>query len=528
MPSTNIQGLNYSDSQNELVNKLNNNFDEIIELHGGVQGTVGITGGDGPIGSVGNPGSLGISGERGTRWFVRNSDPGGTGTYAVEGDYWVEISTTEIYIFTENGWEYTGYNLSTQPELFTNIPYTSLGGSAGTAITQDQISPSIYTFVVGDNTPEDVPLINSKLSKFVISTDSSINDGPILEFSKSDLEDGSISDVSGHPRIYWGNFNPTNKDLVMEIPGGSFDIGGSGGLEVNASNITLESSTGITFDNVYLVNATGGININTPSGTSEIISTVLNVGATFTNISKGLHLNPTLTAYDVPTIYVDSGTTGGLKTERTGETFADLSHDYYNVRLETNGATGLTESPFFINTKGKIKTNKVDGGITYPSSIPGATSTSSGNLIYWYLLGRTSTPLPTSSTDYEPFPLEDGNIAVINPYTVFNNPSSYCGIGIYSDADYSWGATGGLQRGESLRFSAYCSNNTTTSSLNAQGFKYIGYGKKPSTGITLVQTLPFLSRAVDFIISRGATGSETSVSYLAYGSSGGSGGSFYF
>ena len=527
MPSTNIQGLNYSDSQNQLVNKLNSNFDEIIELHGGVQGTIGITGGDGPIGSVGNAGSVGLSGERGTRWFVRSSGPGGTGEYAVEGDYWVEISTTKIYIFTESGWEYTGYNLSTQPELFTSVPYTSIGGSAGTAITQDQTSPSLYTFVVADDTPEDIPLINSNLSKFVISTDNSINDGPLLEFSKSDLEDGSISDISGHPKLYWSDFSPSTRNLSLEAPGGSFDIGGSGGIEVNASNITLESATGITFDNLYLIQATGGISINSPLGTTEISSAVLNVGPTFSNISKGLHLQPTLSS-PVPTINVNSGTTGGLKTERLLDAFDVISHDIYNVRLETNGATGQTESPFYINTKGKIKTNKVDGGITYPSSVPGATSTSSGNLIYWYLLGRTSTPLPSFSTDYEPFPLEDGNIAVINPYTTFNNSSSNCGIGIYSDSDYSWGATGGLQNGESIRVTAYCSNDVVTSSTNAQGFRYVGYGKKPASGITLVQTLPFLSRAVDFIISRGATGSGTSVSYMAYVSSGGSGGSFYF
>jgi hypothetical protein len=119
--------------------------------------------------------------------------------------------------------------------------------------------------------------------------------------------------------------------------------------------------------------------------------------------------------------------------------------------------------------------------------------------------------------------LESGNIAVINPYT---SASRYVGIGIYSDSDYSWGSTGGLENGQSIRVSAYCSQNPLGSS-NSSGFKYIGYGKN-SSNITSVATLPFLATSVDFVISRGATGSGTSVNYIAYGNNGGSGGSFYF
>ena len=197
--------------------------------------------------------------------------------------------------------------------------------------------------------------------------------------------------------------------------------------------------------------------------------------------------------------------------------------------MESNGATA-SESQFFIDTKGKIKTNKVDGGITYPSSVPGATGATGSNLVYWYLAARTSAPAAAapSSGALRPFPLNNGNIAIINPYTNQTYSSSYCGIGIYSHSDYSWGSTGGLERGQSIRFSAYCSQNPVTSSTSTlNGFKYIGYGRNNSN-MTTVATLPFYATAVDFVISRGATGSGTSVDYLAYGSGGGSGGSFYF
>jgi hypothetical protein len=522
MPNTNIQGLNYSDSQNELVNKLNNNFDDLIEFHGGVQGNIGPTGGDGAIGLQGLNGNSGITGPRGSRWFVESSQPGGTGTYAVEGDYWVDASTSEIYIFTDSGWQYTGYTLASQNILFRDVAYTSIGGSAGTSITENQNSPSLYTFVLGDQSPDLAPLINKELSKFEISTDTSVNDGGLLEFSKSDLEDGSISDYSSHPIFSWGSASSTNPDLNLDVLGGKFSVGGSAGIEILASNITMDSATGITFDGVYTVQATGGINLNFPLGNTTILSANLETGATFTSIKKALSLSPTLTS-STPSIYVSSGTTGALKTERPLEGFDNLSHSVYNVMLESNGATAA-ESQFFINTKGKIKTNKVDGGITYPSSIPGATAQYGPNFVYWYLLARTSSPAASSNVNtYRPFPLTSGNIAVINPYT----STRYVGIGIYSDPDYSWGSTGGLGNGESIRVSAYCSINPGSSSSNSSGFKYIGYGKN-SSNITSVTTLPFLATSVDFIISRGATGSGTSVDYLAYGSSGGSGGSFYF
>lgn len=525
MPNTNIQSLNYSDSQNQIVDKLNNNFDELIEIHGGVQGNIGITGGKGPIGSAGVQGSLGIKGPRGTRWFVRSSQPGGTGTYAVEGDYWVEVSTSKIYIFTDSGWVDTGYTLSSQDILFRDVTYTSIGGSSGTSITENQTSPSLYTFVLGDESPEDAPLINRNLSKFVVSTDTSVDDGALLEFSKSDVEDGSISDYSSHPVFYWNSFNPSNLDLNFEIPGGKFIAGASGSMEISASSMTMESATGITFDGVYSIQATGGINLNFPSGNTTLRSQNIGVGTTFTSINRSLSLSPNLSS-SIPSIYVSSGSTGGLMTQRTGDDYWNISHSVYNLMLESNGPTG-SQSQFYINTKGKIKTNKIDGGITYPSSIPGATAKAGGNIIYWYLLARTSAPSASSNTGtYRPFPLVDGNIAVINPYTVQQYYGSYCGIGIYSYSDYSWGTTGGLNRGESLRFSAYCSQNPSgTSTLS--GFKYIGYGRNNSDINTAV-TLPFFATSVDFIISRGATGSGTSVDYLAYGTSGGSGGSFYF
>jgi hypothetical protein len=57
MPVTNIESLSYNDPQNLSVDKLNNNFDEIVELHGGTQGIFGPTGNRGEIGQSGEIGA---------------------------------------------------------------------------------------------------------------------------------------------------------------------------------------------------------------------------------------------------------------------------------------------------------------------------------------------------------------------------------------------------------------------------------------------------------------------------------------
>ena len=104
MPNKNISFLNYSDNQDELLDKINKNFDEIVELHGGSQGLTGPEGDKGPIGERGMIGKRGASGPRGTRWFVQNTQPAGTSNYVAEGDYWVDSNTGGIYIFTSSGW----------------------------------------------------------------------------------------------------------------------------------------------------------------------------------------------------------------------------------------------------------------------------------------------------------------------------------------------------------------------------------------------------------------------------------------
>ena len=121
MPNTNIQALSYSDDQSQLINKLNNNFDEIVELHGGTRGTVGPTGDRGAIGDSGTFGHTGLDGARGTRWFVSSLAPAGS---AQEGDYRIDSITSNIYTLELTGWNPTGYNIRSGGDLFRTSDFT--------------------------------------------------------------------------------------------------------------------------------------------------------------------------------------------------------------------------------------------------------------------------------------------------------------------------------------------------------------------------------------------------------------------
>jgi hypothetical protein len=175
MPKTNIIPLNYSDDQSVIIDRINNNFDETIELHGGAQGVVGVTGPTGAIGEIGPVGSIGFKGIRGSKWFISTLDPaGGIGETLVTGDFWLDRTTGGISIFSDSGWVDTGYNINPYGSAFKAIDsryspgLTGPAGITGSSIIYNQTSPELYSFILADDNPEFIDL-NLASSKFVIS-----------------------------------------------------------------------------------------------------------------------------------------------------------------------------------------------------------------------------------------------------------------------------------------------------------------------------------------------------------------------
>jgi hypothetical protein len=516
MPNTNIQSLNYSDDQSQIVSKLNNNFDEIVELHGGTQGTIGITGPRGAIGDIGNFGPTGISGGRGTRWFVSSSQPAG---YAQEGDYWIDTNSS-IYILESSGWNWTGYNIGNSSSLFNVSNYFYSGGT-GSAIQLNQVIPQNYLFVLSDVTPES-GVLNELLSKFSLSTNSSVNDSPLLEFSRSDIEDGSIADYSLHPVFYWPSAIPTENSLGLRIPGGAFNIGVSGGFEASFNSLTINSQKDTNIDYGATsgsgIFATGGYNVSA-AGEFKITSKYMNISG-----GSGSILDPVQSVVTLPGtsphVYVTPTGVTGIRSSRTGDTYSKLSPSVYHLSLESS-----SNREFWLSTKGKLRTNKVRESITYSSITPTATGSSgSTNPINWYFVSRTS----ATGGAY----LTNGNTVIINPS---GTTSTLVGIGLYNSADENWGTTGGLMMGQSIDITIH---NSSDASGSINGFKYIGVGTGATASCVTKVTLPFYAKTVDLTVARGMTsGALTTVYYRAYapwsytgavGSTGGSGGSFTY
>ncbi len=518
MPITNIQYINSGDDESEFIDKVNHNFDEIIEAHGGSQGIVGPTGSIGAFGDSGIAGPTGVSGPRGTRWFAQSSQPSGSGDTVMEGDFWVETLSGDIYEFTESGWTATGYSISSGSSIFTSIQSSQIAGGTGNSVLLNQILPENYVFILADVIPSS-GILNESLSKFVISSDTSVNDSPLLEFSRTDLENGTISDYSLHPTFEWLNFSSADRGMLLQIPGGAFYIGASGGFQTVSNSLTVSSSSG-KFDVNYGttsgsgIYSTGGININSPSGNFDFISPYFSVTGPSGSmngpvISSMLSSPSTINPYSVR--LSSFGTGGALVSSRLGDTFNRLSHEVYHISLESSEG-----KEFYIDTKGKIMTKKVYSPITYGNVYSSATGTVGSNLVNWYTITA-----PFASTGIK---LSSGNTMVITPYSI--PTSSYIGIGISNIISNGLGTTGGIQNNESIDVSVYFSPNSTQTNYS-DGIKYIGKNISAIASTINVITLPFNAVSIDFTISRGVTGSASpSVYYRAYGPTGGSGGSF--
>ena len=518
MANTNIQIINYGDTQNEIVNKLNNNFDEIVELHGGTRGNTGPTGSRGSIGERGQIGATGLQGPRGTRWFVTNSAPS---SLAQEGDYWINSNTSDISQLFSTGWTQTGYSLNTIGSLFSAI-HSIYSGGPGVAIGIDQILPENYLFVLSDVSPE-TQILNELLSKFRISTDSQVNDSPLLEFSRSDLEDGSIADYSNHPAFYWPSSDPNTYSLGIKIPS-AFFIAATGGIYAEFENLTVtaQNNIDINFGSATgSIFATGGYNLVTPSE--------FNIRSSGFNITGGSgYINGTVKSeatLDETTPHIRITGTGAtaspMKSTRSfNGNHGNLSHTVYHLNLESG-----SDKELFLSTKGKLKTKKTTEGVTYSQNTPsyqvqnGATS--------WYFISKTSTPY---STQYPSVPLDYGNTVVINPAVPVG---SFVGVGFDNSTDFSWGGSGGLLLGESIDITVY--NSSDSSSESVAGFKFIGVGTGGTGGTADKRvTLPFYASTIDFTLARIETGVR--VHWKAYtpwpnstaSGSGGTGGSFVF
>lgn len=102
----NLKELFPADSQEITVDKLNFNFNKLLELGIGEQGQIGLTG---PIGSAGQVGLTGPQGERGATWFVDAAGDPNSITFTediIDGDLYLSSNDFSIWQYNGTQWNF--------------------------------------------------------------------------------------------------------------------------------------------------------------------------------------------------------------------------------------------------------------------------------------------------------------------------------------------------------------------------------------------------------------------------------------
>jgi len=282
-----LLNIQEGDSQADIANKLNYNFNQIINAGDGAYGSVGIPGAVGSYGATGITGPAGFQGQRGNFWFVQETGPtsGVTG-----GDYWVDLaSDCEVFEWIESdgtySWVSQGFLLS-QSGVF-EIAASTTGLTSGyptQAYTIALPSPFEKTLVLSGASGPNVK--NPQLSKVMLETGGTTG-FPLLEFSKYEYQSNSPFN-SLTPKIKWYTTNTGSSDaygLNFEARGGlGFNVANFNGVaynEVRFTDNTIGSGiTGAFSSDLNYYAATGDFRIGTTLSINSVNAVWNNVGFT--------------------------------------------------------------------------------------------------------------------------------------------------------------------------------------------------------------------------------------------------------
>lgn len=465
MPNLTIINLTLGDTQEDLVNKINQNFGSIVANGGGPQGPDGPQGDQGSVGPAGPIGDQGVPGERGTRWFLSSTEPlGGTaGVGIVVGDYWVDTNDDKlVYIYATGGWASTGENLQAQ-NAFTTLPgIIGPGGSTSkNAIVQSSSTPNTNTFVLSDAVTTQVSA-NPTYAKFLIATQAT-NGFPLLEFAKSNLATGLPADYNRHPFFSWKNPSASDYGLRFVVPGDLLDIvaGGnltlqstSGNINITGVSATLSSTNSMTFT------SSGNLNLNTGSSNLLVSSNQFTLSAASASFSVPITVTGSFGGASMVSLS-NTSTGGGLNVNLSGT----ASTSRYLANFSASGT-----SKFYVRSDGKVKFDKTNFAYsTYVSSTPTYTISNKN----YYIIGSNI--------------LTNGNRVVVN----LTAGSSGIGIAIPLNSG-STGLSDYIAVGESLTmniFSSTASNTISGISYSTNGTSSAGNQTFTATSSVTVNVL---------------------------------------
>ena len=325
MADLNLLEINVIDPQDQLVEKLNYNFSQIISIGGGPQGPPGRIGHTGPVGPPGQRGGQGNPGQRGSKWYVSGTAPDSADI--LPGDYWLQAtpssSSNPIYQFslnTTNGlytWIPTGLTLNPANVFQISNTSTEAGYNALSLLntkaaifssSNPNPEPKYSSFVASDTDYTSVSygnrMTNPNGSKVKIATGTYGITGasrPLLEFSRGDLESTTdTNEKTLHPRFYFTNGGVggnSGYDITFGLPYSTYTISAAG-YKYNPSGLTGPSSsdeshplyigsTSGTISNLRVLEYSGSFVVD-PGSTAYTLTEHYNTtGKTFTIATGG-------------------------------------------------------------------------------------------------------------------------------------------------------------------------------------------------------------------------------------------------
>jgi len=183
------------DAKDLIVDKINENFSQIISFSSGPYGRSGVIGPTGYPGGAGQLGATGVSGQRASDWTLSVIPPSNPNEY----DQWIDQGVTgngNIYQYDGSNWQSTGISLI-ESQFFkvkNDIP-TFSAPTEYSAIYFTDPDQNTKSLVISDG-ENAASYINPNYSKLLVSTNDQTAT-PVFSFRKS-----NVSSIS-QPSFYW-------------------------------------------------------------------------------------------------------------------------------------------------------------------------------------------------------------------------------------------------------------------------------------------------------------------------------------
>jgi len=483
--SLTILNLNQGDSQEDIINKVNSNFDSIVANGGGPQGQKGDQGDQGAAGGVGPKGDPGQEGTRGTKWYVQSTQPtGGTSSPLLVGDYWVDtINSNKIYVYGSSGWTDTGFNLQST-EVFEIIQ--GISGPAGNknAVVFNTPSPELNTLVLSDSVLT-TSTANPTYAKLLVSTNST-SDYPLVEFSKTNASGiGTPADYNRHPQFRWYEPSSSNYNLLFSVPQDSLTIkaGGSLTLSSTASNLSISGNNGVSVSSgsSLTISSLGVMNFNSGSSVMTFTSQKFNLNASGFSLTVPLTLSSSTSSYVLTLTNTGSG---GVLSSSASST----SSSYFLANFLSAGT-----ARFQVRNDGRVRFSRSISGLSFLTS---STYDSQNYIGFWCDMWYLNTSR-----------INNGNSINVNLTTT--GGSYYRGVSLVVGASDSASFTQLLENYDSITLRVFA---TDLKPIRVVAYQTSSGGSFPGTYADLGASGAY---SVEFTIIRLASSSSYKIYYSA-------------